>query len=58
MPTVVAIIAALFFTVFDFSDKRSDQHPNSQASMYQPSPNYARRMSNNRLAVAQSFGIV
>ncbi len=37
MPSLLAIIAVLFFGVFNFSASRSDQQPNSVASMYERS---------------------
>jgi len=37
MSSLFAIIAVLFFGVFDFSADRSDQQPNTVASMYKRS---------------------
>ncbi len=37
MPSLLAIIAVLFFGALNFSADRSDQHPNTVASMYERS---------------------
>jgi hypothetical protein len=37
MASLLAIIAALFFGLFDFSAQQSDQQPNTVASMYERS---------------------